>query len=156
MQEEVEGDGEAEGNDDRSQDLVIDAPCIACAGIAADRAGDHHVPAETPLYRSVNDESDHCNAIRDRGDDDLERVHLRQSLNSAKGERGHGEQACSRAEISDVIANAKEQDEQRDKRDVLGAGAVTLDATSYRPRHRSAYGEAGGSKEKQIRNQAQK
>src|SRR5277367_1856376 len=156
VQEEVDGDGEAERDDEGAQNFVADAPSVARAGVAADCAGDHHVPAESPLDSSVDDEGDNGNAVGGGGDDDLERVDLGEPLDSAKSQRGHCEQAGPGAEVADVIANAQERDQQWDECDMLVTVSATLDAASYSARDGPADGEAGSPEQEQIRYKAQK
>src|SRR5271154_5667989 len=86
VQEEIDGDGEAERDDERPQNLVADAAGIARAGVAADGTRDHHVPAEAPLDGSVDDEGDDGDAVGSGRDDDLKRVDLGETLDPTKSQ----------------------------------------------------------------------
>src|SRR5271156_3691611 len=145
VQEEVDGDGEAERDDDGAQDFVADAPGIARAGIAANGAGDHHVPAEAPLDGSVDDEGDDGDTVGDGGDDDLERIDLGEALDSAERQCGHGEQARSGTEVANVITDAQKQREQRDEGDMYVTRPVLFDAALDGTRDGSADGEGDGA-----------
>src|SRR5581483_6006433 len=111
MKEEVNGDGEAEDDDDGAEDAVGDAAGVPGAGIAADGAGDQHEPAVAPLHRASEDEGDGGNGVGDGGHDHFEGVDFGDALDAAEGEGGHGEQTRSGAEVANVVADEELESE---------------------------------------------
>ena len=133
VEEKVDGDGEAEDDDNGPQDAIADAAGIARAGIAAGGAGDHHEPAETPLDGSSDDEGDDRDAVGHGGDDNFEGVDFRDAFDATEGEGGHGEQAGAGSEIADVVGDGEQGSEQRHHGHgmaMLGVNLVILHAAA--------------------------
>src|SRR5580658_1054132 len=158
VEEEVDGDDEAEDDDDGTKDAVADAAGIAGAGIAADGAGDHHEPAEAPLDGAGDDEGDDGDTIGGGSEDHFEGVHLGDAVDAAEREGGEGEQAGAGPEVADVVADDQLRGEHGDyvnARAMLGVGGVVFGAAAHHARERAAEGKGDRTQEEQIRDEAQ-
>ncbi len=157
MDEEVNGDDEAENDDDGAQDAVADAAGIARAGIAADGAGDHHEPAEAPLNGAADHEGNGGNGVGGGGEDDLQGIHFGDAVDAAEGEGGEGEQAGAGSEVADVVADDELRGEHRDDIDfcaVLGVRGVVFGAAAHHARERAAEREGDGTQQEEVGDEA--
>src|ERR1035437_233773 len=103
--EEPCGHGEADEDDDATEDGLGNQAGKPGGGVAADGAGHHGEKAVAPLDLATDHEGREWDAIGHGGGDYFEGVDLVQVLETEEGEQGDDEEAGSGAKVADIEAD---------------------------------------------------